>query len=136
MADLTITPASVVAGVNATVERGSFGEAVTAGQVVYKSSTTQKYMKADSNSVTVEARRGLGIALNGGSLDQPAQIQKAGKITLGATLTAGSDYYLSDTPGGICPRADVGTGEYVCFLGLAESTSVLDLDIQFPNVSL
>jgi hypothetical protein len=136
MADLTITAANVVSGSGATVERGSFGEAVTAGQVVYKSSTTNKYMKADSNSVTVEARHALGIALNGGSLDQPAEVQKSGKITIGAALTAGSDYYLSDTPGGICPRADVGTGEYVCLLGLAESSSVLDLNIQFPNVAL
>lgn len=136
MADLTIIAANVVAGANAVVERGSFGEAVTAGQVVYKAATTQKYMKADSNSVTPEARSALGIALNGGSLNQPAEVQKSGKITIGATLTAGTDYYLSDTPGGICPRADVGTGEYVCFLGLAESTTVLDLDIQFPNVSL
>jgi hypothetical protein len=136
MADLTITAASVVAGSNANVERGSFGEAVTAGQAVYKSPTTQKYMKADSNSVTPQARDALGIALNGGALDQPAEIQKSGRITLGATLTAGTDYYLSDTPGGICPRADVGTGEYVCLLGLAESTSVLDLNIQFPNVAL
>jgi hypothetical protein len=136
MADLTITAASVVAGSNANVERGSFGEAVTAGQAVYKSPTTSKYMKADSNSVTPQARDALGIALNGGALDQPAEIQKSGRITLGATLTAGTDYYLSDTPGGICPRADVGTGEYVCLLGLAESTSVLDLNIQFPNVAL
>jgi hypothetical protein len=136
MADLTITAASVVAGSNANVERGSFGEAVTAGQAVYKSPTTNKYMKADSNSVTPQARDALGIALNGGALDQPAEIQKSGRITLGAILTAGSDYYLSDTPGGICPRADVGTGEYVCLLGLAESTSVLDLNIQFPNVAL
>lgn len=136
MANLVITAASTLAGSNATVERGSFGEAVTAGQVVYKSSTTQKYMLADSNSVTVEARHALGIALNGGAVDQPAQVQKAGKIILGATLTPGTDYYLSDTPGAICPRADVGTGEYVCLLGLAESATVLDLDIQFPNVSL
>jgi hypothetical protein len=136
MADLTITAASVVAGSNANVERGSFGEAVTAGQAVYKSPTTNKYMKADSNSVTPQARDALGIALNGGALDQPAEIQKSGRITLGATLTAGTDYYLSDTPGGICPRTDVGTGEYVCLLGLAESTSVLDLNIQFPNVAL
>jgi hypothetical protein len=76
MADLTITAASVVAGTNANVERGSFGEAVTAGQAVYKSSTTQKYMKADSNSVTVEARDALGIALNGGALDQPAEVSE------------------------------------------------------------
>jgi hypothetical protein len=136
MADLTITAASVVQGVNAVTSRGSFGETVTAGQAVYLDATPNKWMKADSNSATAAARRAGGIALNGGALNQPATVQTGGKITIGATLTAGTAYYLSDTPGGICPLADVGSGEYVCLLGLAESTSLLDLDIQFPNVAL
>ena len=136
MVDLVVTPGNVVAGTNANKESGVCGEVIAAGKAVYKSSNTQKWMLADSNSVTVEARTAMGIALNGGSLDQPLVVQKAGAITLGATLTAGSDYYLSDTPGGICPRADVGSGEMVCFLGLAASTSVFNIDIQFPNVTL
>jgi hypothetical protein len=136
MADLTITAANVIAGSNATKESGIAGETITAGQAVYKSSTTGKYMKADSNSGTAEARQARGIALNGASNGQPLVIQRGGDITIGATLTAGTDYYLSDTPGGICPRADIGSGEYVCLLGLAKSTTVLALGIQFPNVAL
>jgi hypothetical protein len=93
-------------------------------------------MLADSNSATAEARKAGGIALNGASLNQPITVHKAGDLTLGAVLTAGTAYYLSDTPGGICPLADVGAGEYVCQLGLAKSTTVLAVDIQFPNVSL
>jgi hypothetical protein len=137
MVDLTITAASVAAGSNANVDRsGTFGEAVTAGQAVYKSSTTQKWMKADSNSVTPEARQAIGIALNGGATDQPGAVLKSGDVTIGATITPGTAYYLSDTPGGICPLADVGAGEYVCEIGLAKSASVLAVSIQFPNVSL
>ena|SRR6476469_3863005 len=136
MANLAITATSVVSQDNASVQQGSLGEAVTAGQAVYRSSTTQLWMLADSNSVTPEARHAIGIALNGGSTGQPVNVQTAGKITIGATLTAGTDYYLSDTPGAICPRADVGSGEYVCLLGLASSTTVLDINVQFPNVAL
>ena len=44
-------------------------------------------------------------------------------------------YYLSDTPGGICPVADIGAGEYVCLIGLASSASVLALDIRYTGVS-
>ena len=110
MADLAITAANVVAGANARTQQGVFGEAVTAGKAVYKSSTTQKWMIADSNSVTAEARHAVGIALNGGSTDQPATVQIGGKLTLCATLTPGATYFLSDTPGGICPDADVGAG--------------------------
>ena len=93
-------------------------------------------MKADANSATAAARAARGIAVNGASDGQPLTIQKSGDITLGAVLVAGTDYYLSDTPGGIAPRADIGAGEYVCLLGLAKTTSVLALDIQFPNVAL
>ncbi len=136
MTNLTITAASVVAGANAATEGGTAGEAITAGQAVYKSSTTKKWMLADSNSATAEARQAGGIALNAASLNQPVDVQKGGDITIGATLTAGTAYYLSDTAGAICPVADVGAGEYVCLLGLAKTTAVLALDVQFPNVAL
>ncbi|UCI23684.1 hypothetical protein [Mesorhizobium sp. B2-8-5] len=135
MADLVITAASVVAGANAATETGAAGEAITAGQAVYRSSTTKKLMKADSNGASAEIRTPIGIALNGGALDQPIKFQKSGDITIGAALTPGVAYYLSDTPGGICPVADVGTGEYVCLIGLATSASVLALDVRYTGVS-
>lgn len=110
MTDISITAASVVAGSNANIEHGTLGETVTAGQPVYKDSSTKKWMKADSNAAGAEARQPLGIALNGGAINQPVAVQKSGDITIGATLTAGLAYYLSDTAGGICPIADVGSG--------------------------
>ena len=136
MADLTITAANVVAGSGAVVTHGIAGEAITAGKVVYLSAATNRWMLADNNSGTAEARRAAGIALNGASLNQPIAIQTSGDITLGATLTAGAAYYLSDTAGGICPVADIGAGEYVCLLGLAKTASVLAVGIQFPNVAI
>jgi hypothetical protein len=136
MADLTITAANVIAGSNSVRDDGTAGETITAGKAVYKSSDSNKWMLADSNSATAEARKATGIALNGASLNQPVAVQKAGDITIGATLTAGTAYYLSDTAGGICALADVGEGEYVCLLGLAKSTAVLAINIQYPGVSL
>lgn len=136
MADLTITSASVVAGADATRKDGLAGEAITAGKAVYQSSATKKWLLADSDSATAEARRAGGIALNGAALNQPIAVHVAGDITIGAALTPGTAYYLSDTAGGICPLADVGSGEYVCQLGLAKSASVLAVSIQFPGVVL
>ncbi len=135
MVDITITAASVLPGANAVIESGSAGETISAGKAVYKSAATKKFMLADSNAATAEVRQSIGIALNGASLNQPVSVQKYGDITIGATLTAGAIYALSDTPGSICPDADVGSGEYICVLGLAKSTTVLAIDIQFPNVS-
>jgi hypothetical protein len=135
MTDLSITAANVLAGSGAASKEGTAGEAITAGKAVYFDATTRTWKLADSNSATAAARQANGIALNGAAANQPLKVHTEGPITLGAVLTAGVGYYLSDTPGGICPVADVGTGEYVCLLGLASSTSVLDVDIQFPNVA-
>lgn len=136
MTDISITAANVVSGSDAVVEHGIAGAAITAGQVVYLDSSTNKYGLADSNSATAAVRAPRGVALNGAAADQPLAIQRSGAITIGGTLTAGVAYYLSDTPGGICPVADVGSGEYSVVLGMAASASVLNLDIQASGVAL
>ncbi|MDX0966485.1 hypothetical protein GOE06_23425 [Sinorhizobium medicae] len=136
MADLVLTPSAIIAGSNSAQEHGTAGETITAGKAVYKSATTKKWMLADSNSATAAARQAGGIALNGASDGQPITVHKSGDLTVDAVLTAGQAVYLSDAPGGLYPLADVGTGEYVCLIGLAKSTTVLAVDIQFPNVAL
>lgn len=135
MADITITAANVVAADNAVKESALAGETIAAGKAVYKSPTTKKWMLADSNSATAAAKTAGGIALNGASLNQPITVGKSGDITIGGTMTAGAAYLLSDTPGGICPDADVGAGENVCQIGIAKSTTVLSVRIVAPGVS-
>ena len=136
MADLSITAASVVASASAKTHEALAGETITAGKAVYRSSTTGKYMLADSNSATAEARVPAGIALTGSSNNQPCVVALSGPVTIGATMTAGVAYYLSDTPGGICPVADLGSGEYPCIIGIATSTTVLNVKIQASGVAL
>lgn len=136
MADFVITPSAVLAGSNSSSVTGLTGETITAGKAVYLASATKKWMLADSNSATAEARQATGISLNGASLNQPISVHKFGDLTVGAVLTAGQAVYLSDTAGGLCPLADVGSGEYVCLIGLAKSTSLLAVDIQYPGVAL
>ena len=106
MVDLVIIAASVVADASANRVAGQAGEAITAGQAVYLDPTVKKWLKADSNAATA------------------------------AALVAGSTYFLSETPGGIQPAADLGTGEDVCMLGIARSSTVLALSIQAPGVTL
>ncbi|MCA1381299.1 hypothetical protein [Bradyrhizobium sp. BRP23] len=126
MADLAITASAVLAGTNARTEQGVAGETITAGKLVYRDATTGKYMMSDSNAASASARVVRGMALNGASDGQPLQIARPGcDITMNAVLTAGVTYYLSDTPGGICPLADVGTGEYFQPIGVAKSTTQL-----------
>jgi hypothetical protein len=136
MTDLSVTAASVVPGSDASIVFGTAGETVTAGVAVYQSSTTGKWSKADSNSATAEVRVATGIALTGSSLNQPIAVQKAGSLTTGATMTAGVQYLLSDTAGGICPIADVGSGEYVCLVYISTSTTVAVCNFKYTAVSL
>jgi hypothetical protein len=136
MADIVITAANVVAGSGASTFQRAAGETITAGQAVYTAAATGLVMKADSNSANAEARVPVGIALNGGAINQPIVVQTGGSLTIGGTLTAGVVYYQSDTPGGICPVADVGSGEYPCVIGIATSASVLKLGIQAAGVAL
>jgi hypothetical protein len=136
MADLTITAASVVKGSGSEVDRGTAGATITAGQAVYEDAATGKYLLADDNSATAAARVPKGIALNGASNNQALAVLMAGDITIGATLVPGTVYYLSDTPGGIGPAADLASGEYPCVVGIAKSATVLHVDIDASGVAL
>ena len=137
MADLSITATSVVQGSNAVTEAGLAGAAVTAGQVAYRNDTTRKFGLADTDSATPDIRLPDGIALNNAALNQPLVIQKGGDISFGADiLTPGVVYYLSGTPGGICPAADLATGDYPVIIGMAKTASVLTIDIQTTGAVL
>jgi hypothetical protein len=136
MAAISITPANVVAGSNATRDSGTAGEAIAAGQAVYLASATNKWMLADTNSATAEARVAKGIALNGAAVSQPIAVAKAGDVTVNAVLTKGVSYYLGGAPGAIVPVADLTTGDYTCLLGIAKSTTVLAVDITSAGVAI
>jgi hypothetical protein len=136
VADLTITAASVVSGTGALVAHGTAGAALTAGQVVYLDETTSSYKLSDSNSATAAVRDVDGIALHASAAGQPIAVHTRGPITIGATLVAGQTYALSETPGGIQPVADLGSGEYPTILGMATSTTVLNVKIQSAGVAL
>ena len=138
MVDIVVAPALVVAGGNVSRFGGIAGETIAQGKACFISSTTGKIMLADNDSVTPELRQAVGISLNSASLDQPIEIGSAGDIALSGTgiMTAGLPYYLSANPGGICPQADLVAGKTVCLLGIAKTTTVLAVEIQFPGVTL
>jgi hypothetical protein len=136
MTDISITAANVVAAAAATKESGIAGATITAGQVVYKDPADNKYKLADGDSATALIRKPVGVALNGASAGQPLAIAKSGLVTIGATLTAGTAYYLGDDPGGISPLADVASGDDVVFLGIATTTAILNLNIIITGVTL
>jgi hypothetical protein len=135
MADLTITAASVIAGSGAKIVSGTAGASITAGQVVYKdTSDSDKLKLADNDSATAAVRSPVGIALHAAASGQPLSYVSRGPVTIGATIAAGGVYSVSSTPGGICPVADIATGDYNTVLGVATSTTVLDVLIHSSGV--
>jgi hypothetical protein len=135
MTDISITAANVIAGAGARRVLGTAGATIIAGKVVYLDASVSKYKLADNNSVTAALRSPAGIALNGASDGQPLIVHEAGPLAIGATLEPGAIYLLSDTPGGICPVADLTPGEYPTILGIATSPTVLQVDIQESGVA-
>lgn len=136
MADLSITAANVIAGVGARKALGTAGATITAGKVVYLDAADNEYKLADTDSATEAVRSPAGIALNGASDGQPLVVLEEGPITIGATMTAGTVYYLSPNAGGIAPVADILAGDYPVIIGIATSTTVLNVNIQEAGVAI
>lgn len=135
MADLAITAANVVARNGSRTEDRIAGAAATAGQVVYLDEADDRYKLADCDGAAA-LRKPRGIALNGAAVGQPLRIHRSGPITIGATLVPGTTYYLSPTAGGIAPLADLSAGDYPTIVGIAISTTVLDVQLHESGVAL
>lgn len=136
VSDLSVTAANVklISGPTADLLAGV---ALTAGQVLYKEASSSKAKLSDNDAATAEVRAIEGIALHGAAADQPIKYAKNGAVVdFGAIFTAGVDYYVSGTPGAICPRADVTTTDDPIRVGMALTTSRLQLDFNDPNVTL
>lgn len=128
MADLSITAANMNIYDDTGYSRVQGGEAITAGQPVYKKAADGLYYKAQSDTAAKSHSEGIAITPCNTANDY-FLIANLGGLDLGATLTIGETYYVSGTAGGIQPAADVGSGEYVCVLGVAITASRLDIKL-------
>lgn len=125
-ADLSIAAANVKPSTGAVTRTLTAGEALTAGQLVYRLASDGKVYKADSDSATAAVRDVYGIAVTGAAsgglvvvcLEDP-------ELVIGATVTNGVVYGLSATPGGIAPWADVTTNWYPTVVAVGKSATVV-----------
>jgi len=115
---------------NTQLETVSYGATISAGQTLYLDTSDNEHKLADADgAAALQKARGIAITP---SIDAGAGlIARGGSIILvGATLAVGTAYYLSDTAGGIKPAADLTTGDNVVLLGVAATTTQLDLAIR------
>lgn len=112
---------------------GTGGEALTQGQPVYLSSS--KWYRCDANDTAAKAVCG-GIVLTPCATDGIVVIAPNGaSVDLGATLAIGTTYAVSATVGGVCPIADITSGQYPTILGTATTASKLPLSIIVGTVA-
>lgn len=132
--DVVVTAANV-SRVSGPTIAGTAGAAITAGQVLYlDASGNLQPAKCSGTAVLAGA---VGIALNSApGVGQPVVYAPSGTVVgFGAVLASGQIYGLSATTGNICPVADLTTGNYTVILGVATSTSNLQLSIVASGVT-
>jgi len=108
----------------------TYGATIAAGQTVYKDTAdSDKWKLADCDNTTATAGSGgIGIAVTPGIDTGKGIVATGGSIILvGTTMAVGTNYVVSDTPGGIKPTADQATGDYITNLGNAATATQLDI---------
>ena len=130
MADITVTPASVVPGASATTIQSTAGETITAGMAVYLKASDSRWWKAQCDGTAAESGNGTsyGIALCGASAGQPIVVDIADSgVTIGGTTVVGTVYVVSATAGGIGPWADLASTNFVTVIGVGDTSNKIKM---------
>jgi hypothetical protein len=133
MADISVTQGNVVATSSSTVKAsGTSGEAINIGHAVFLDPADGRIKKAQANSGSpTHVPNLVGVALsNAQGANQPITYATSGDVTFGGGLTQGQVYVDSAAnAGGIAPYADLASTNFVGFIGVAISTTVLRLGL-------
>jgi hypothetical protein len=116
------------------VRKIGYGDTIAAGKTITVVDRLAELSDADASAalaategiaITPGVDAGFGLIATGGSV-----------ILVGATLTVGTLYIASDTPGGIKPIADAVTGDYITLIGTASTATQLDLAINATGIQV
>lgn len=139
MADLTQTAANVAVGDLTGVQLVTAGEAITQGMPVYRKSLDGYYYQTDADAADTADVAGIAVTPAGASADKfvlaTNRSRGTADVNLGATLTQGETYVVSSNKGKIAPISDLTTGDYVSYIGVASSTSILKLKTNATGVA-
>ncbi len=134
MADISITAANVLASAFATKNSGVAASTITAGQTLYRLANGT-IAPADANGTT-PAFNILGISLHAALAGQPiTYVTSDPQFQFGGTVAIGDVVIASATAGGIAPIADKVSGWYVTELGVAISTTKINMKLVAAGVA-
>jgi hypothetical protein len=133
--DISVTAANVSSYTDPTpvTVDGTAGATLTAGQLVYKDSSTGKFLGCDCDDTAVKAAV-VGITLNGAANNQPIRVQTGGAVNPGGTVVVGEIYVASGTAGGIAPKGDLAQNDYVSIFGVGITSSKIQIRINVSGV--
>lgn len=111
------------------------GAVITAGQPVYQDPTTLAFYPCDANGAD-PLYKVLGFAENSAAIGQPVSIVTEDPyFTPGCTMVIGDIIIVSGTVGRICEAGDKANGWFVSILGVAYSTTQMNLKIIRSDVA-
>lgn len=102
---------------------------VSAGDAVYKSSTTGKWIQAQSNATSTLGQAGIkgdmGVALNTAAANQPVDVLVAGYLEGCSSLAPGGIYCVSDSAAGdvILSASLTEDTDYAAIMGVATAAT-------------
>lgn len=128
MSDLSITAANFLPSANAVYADILAGATLTRGQPYYLDSTdSYKAKLADADAQATARIAGIcATDIASGQIGKGVTFDPA--LVIGATVAAGTPYFVSTGAGGICPVADLGTGDYTTLVGVGISTTAIYFD--------
>lgn len=128
MAEHTPVAASVAVYANGVIEEAVSGEALTAGDIVYKDSTDSNKIKKAQCDGTAAQAAAVGVVLSSApGAGQKVLLMTYGEITMGAAVYSASGLLLvvGATAGKSMTINDAAytTGAYLTFLGWSTATT-------------
>lgn len=134
MTDISPTAGNVTWVSGSAPFKGKGGATITPGQLVYKDPADGEYKLADGDAVATLTNPAFAIS-NGENARDMILAGKGARVNFGATLTAGTIYVASLTPGGIAPDTDLSTGDFVLIVAIGEGTAVATLILEQSAVA-
>lgn len=101
------------------------GEALTAGDAVYRRTNDNAILKTDANAAASAVF--LGIAMNSAATGQPVAVQISGLVNIGGGVPAQTVLVLSPTAGKLMPVQDLAAGDVPSVVGTVLSGGLLSL---------
>lgn len=109
------------------------GASISKHDVVYIDSSDANSVKPASAS-SASSAHAYGLALHDASTDELVLIATHGAtVTVGGGLTENTRYVVGGDAGAIEPQSGLSSGEYICELGYAKSSTSLYIDIYYTG---